>query len=60
MGQDGKGGGSFCCRDLGESTAWDDIAKPTTTIKHCLKAKILHNELMHALRFVAKLLSAIN
>lgn len=28
-------------------------------IKHCLKAKILHNELKHALRFVAKLLSAI-
>jgi len=29
-------------------------------IKHCLKAKILHNELMHALQFVAKLLSATN
>lgn len=31
MGQDGRGGEGFCCVVLGESTAWNDILKPTTT-----------------------------
>lgn len=31
MGQDGRGGGGFCCVVLGESTAWNGILKPTTT-----------------------------
>lgn len=31
MGQDGRVGEGSCCGVLGESTAWNDIFKPTTT-----------------------------